>query len=228
MPVLLLIRHATNDFVKTGRLPGQTPNIHLNEEGRAQADALGQFLKGRKLDAVYASHLERAIETAWRVAAPHGLSIRIRPELADTNTGDLTGRFTKDLLEAPDTKTLWQIVRDKPSEACFPNGECLAAMQHRVVDALEQIAAAHPDPAPPAAPETQSETAIPSTVAVVTHADPIRAALAYFLGMPFDNFQRLGISPASISAVALGVDHATGNRFVHVVNVNQTLPDSTR
>ena len=63
MPILLLIRHATNDFVKTGRLPGQTPNIHLNEEGRKQAEALGESLRKRPLDAVYSSQLERAIET---------------------------------------------------------------------------------------------------------------------------------------------------------------------
>lgn len=235
MPVLLLIRHATNDFVKTGRLPGQTANIHLNDEGRAQAESLGRFLKDRKLDAVYASHLERAIETAWRVAAPHGLSIVIRPDLADTDTGDLTGRPTKDLGDAPDTRDLWKVVQTRPSEACFPNGECLAGMQQRVVAALEQIAACHPDPEPPLRADATQENGDvsagadpqpnmpPPVIAVIMHADPIRAALAHFLGMPFDNFQRLAISPASISAIVTGADHKTGNRFVSVLNVNQVV-----
>ena len=233
MPVLLLIRHATNDFVKTGRLPGQTANIHLNDEGKAQAELLGRSLKDRKLDAVYASHLERAIETAWRVAAPHGLSIVIRPDLADTDTGNLTGRPTKDLGDAPDTRDLWKIVQTRPSEACFPNGECLADMQKRVVAALEHIAAQHPDPEPPPQTHTKQENGSgsagadpqpndpPPVIAVVMHADPIRAALAHFLGMPFDNFQRLGISPASISAVMIGADRKSGQQFVHVLNVNQ-------
>ena len=236
--MLLLIRHATNDFVKTGRLPGQSANIHLNDEGRAQAESLGRFLKDRKLDAVYASHLERAIETAWRVAAPHGLSIDIRPDLADTDTGDLTGRPTKDLGDAPDTREIWQVVQSRPSEACFPNGECLAGMQQRVVAALEQIAARHPDPEPPPQTEAKQDGGAsdsvrvgagaegqpnmsPPVVAVVMHADPIRAALAHFLGMPFDNFQRLGVSPASISAVMIGADRKSGRQFIHVLNVNQ-------
>ncbi|MGQ9903765.1 MAG: histidine phosphatase family protein [Anaerolineae bacterium] len=230
MPVLLLIRHATNDFVKTGRLPGQSANIHLNDEGKAQAESLGRSLKDRKLDAVYASHLERAIETAWRVAAPHGLSIVIRPDLADTNTGDLTGRLTKDLGDAPDTRDLWKVVQTRPSEACFPNGECLAEMQKRVVAALEDIAAQHPDPEPTPQTHTKQENGSggadadpPPVVAVVMHADPIRAALAHFLGMPLDNFQRLGISPASISTVIIGADRKSGQKFVHVLNVNQVV-----
>lgn len=221
--------------MKTGRLPGQTANIHLNDEGRAQAELLGRSLKDRKLDAVYASHLERAIETAWRVAAPHGLSIVIRPDLADTNTGDLTGRLTKDLGDAPDTRDLWKVVQTRPSEACFPNGECLAEMQKRVVAALEQIAAQHPDPEPPPQTHTKQENGSggadadpqpndpPPVVAVVMHADPIRAALAHFLGMPLDNFQRLGISPASISTVIIGADRKSGQKFVHVLNVNQVV-----
>lgn len=226
MPVLLLIRHATNDFVKAGRLPGHSANIHLNDEGRAQAESLGRHLKDHRLEAVYASHLERAIETAWRVAAPHGLSVVIRRDLADTDTGDLTGRLTRELGDAPDTRDLWRIVQGRPSEACFPGGECLAAMQQRVVAALEEIAARHPDPEPPpeaaaaAGTDANQHIRTPPLIAVVTHADPIRAALAHFLGMPFDNFQRLGISPASVSAVMIGTDRATGNRFIHVLKVN--------
>jgi hypothetical protein len=57
MPILLLIRHATNDFVKTGRLPGQGPNLHLNEEGRKQAEALAKMLEKRPITAIYSSHL---------------------------------------------------------------------------------------------------------------------------------------------------------------------------
>ncbi len=234
VPVLLLIRHATNDFVKTGRLPGHIANIHLNAEGKAQAESLGRSLKNQKLDAVYASHLERAIETAWRVAAPHGLSITVRPDLADTDTGDLTGRLTQELGNAPDTRDLWKVVQTKPSEACFPNGECLAGMQQRVVAALEDIAAQHPDPEPPPADAKQQEGTVSAgaplqpnlplpVLAVVMHADPIRAALAHFLGMPFDNFQRLSISPASISAVMIGTDSKAGHRFVSVLSVNQVV-----
>jgi probable phosphoglycerate mutase len=227
MPTLLLIRHATNDFVKTGRLPGQTPNIHLNEEGRAQAEALGNLLKHRKLDAVYASQLERAIETAWRVAAHHGLSISIRPGVADINNGTFTGRMIKELSEDAATKDIWKVVVEKPSEAAFPEGEGMLQMQRRIVDTLMGIARAHPDideplsadqlkPDDKDAPTTYKR---PQTVAIVMHADPIKAALAHFLGMPFDNFQRLMIAPASISGVVVGLEE---NSKPMVLNVNQS------
>jgi probable phosphoglycerate mutase len=217
MPILLLTRHATNDFVKTGRLPGHSPNIHLNADGRAQAAALGAMLASRKLNAVYASHLERAIETAFRVAAPHGLPIHIRPGLADIDNGTFTAKTIKELSEGEETKALWKTVVDTPSLAVFPEGEGMLAMQARIVAALEAICAAHPDlPVPPkpgdpepVAPTTPVDPAapppeppkMPQTIAVVMHADPIKAAVAHYLGMPFDNFQRVGTSPASVTTV---------------------------
>ena len=236
MPILLLIRHATNDFVKTGRLPGHSPNIHLNEEGIAQAVALTQALSKRKLHAVYASHLERAIETAFRVAAPHGLPVNIRPAMADIDNGDFTGKSIKDISEGETTKDLWKVVVEKPSDAKFPNGEGMLDMQARVVGALEAIAAAHPDlvvedkdapkPDEPAA-DTTAEPKAPKmeqqVVAVVAHADVIKAALAHYLGMPFDLFQRLGTSPASVSTVMLHTDEKTGKQHIMVLSVNVTF-----
>jgi broad specificity phosphatase PhoE len=222
MPILLLIRHATNDFVKTGRLPGQMPNIHLNEEGRNQAEALGKYLAGHKLTAVYSSQLERAIETAWRVAAPHGLGINIRPTLADTHTGDYTGKTVKELAEGADSKEIWKTIVEKPSEGRLPNGESLLEMQQRVVAELERICAAYPDPEPPKQEEKQEPKQEPAQpppqpaiIAVVMHADPIKAAVAHFLGMPFDNFQRLLIAPASVSTVMVH------DKFAGLLNLNR-------
>ena len=225
MPILVLIRHATNDFVKTGRLPGQSPNIHLNAEGREQADQLGKYLSRRPIAAVYSSHLERAIETAWRVAAPHGLAISISPDLADTNTGDFTGRTVKELTESPENKAIWQVIVDRPSEGRMPNGESMLDMQRRVVAALERICAAHPDPEPPqeapagAGPVAPAQDMPqPPMIAVVMHADTIKAALAHFLGMPFDNFQRLMTAPASMNTVMVSPRQAA------ILNVNVTAP----
>ncbi len=229
MPVLLLIRHATNDFVKTGRLPGQTPNIHLNEEGRKQAKALGELLSKRPIDAVYSSQLERAIETAWRIAGPKQLPIFIRPALADINNGDFTGKTIKDLSEGEATKDLWKVVVETPSKAAFPNGEAMIDMQQRVVDALEAIIAAHPDVALPPEPAKEGEEKKeegegvkkrPQVVAVVAHADVIKASLAHYLDMPFDSFQKLGVAPASVSTVMVMIDDKTGKRHVMVNNVN--------
>ena len=240
MPVLLLIRHGTNDFVKDGRLPGQAPNIHLNEEGRAQADALGKLLDKQPVAAVYSSQLERAIETAWRIAAPRGLPIHIRPTLADTHTGDYTARTVKELSEAHETKDNWKTIVEKPSEGKMPNGESLLDMQQRVVAELEHICALYPDPEPPKPdesknsevsdvdvsevkvgdssqpPKPEKEPQPPSVIAVVMHSDPIKAAIAHYLGMPFDNFQRLGTSPASVSTVMVAGKHVAVLNLNHV------------
>jgi broad specificity phosphatase PhoE len=244
MPILLLIRHATNDFVKTGRLPGQTPNIHLNEEGRKQAEALAELLGKRPIDAVYSSQLERAIETAWRIAGPKQLPLFIRPALADINNGDFTGMTIKDLSEGEATKDFWKVVVETPSKAAFPNGEAMIDMQQRVVGALEAIITAHadveapPEPAkegeekkvesgekpasnnqPPAANDQQPKKR-PQIVAVVAHADVIKAALAHYLDMPFDSFQKLGVAPASVSTVMVMIDDKTSKRHVMVNNIN--------
>jgi probable phosphoglycerate mutase len=237
MPVLLLIRHGTNDFVKQGRLPGQHPNIHLNEEGRAQAEALRQLLDKQPITAVYSSQLERAIETAWRVAAPRNLPIHIRPALADTHTGDYTAKTVKEITESEASKQNWKIIVEKPSEGQMPNGESLLQMQARVVAELERICAAYPDPEPPKPDEAKAKAQTegnsnaadakadaqepplqpppPAVIAVVMHSDPIKAAIAHYLGMPFDNFQRLGTSPASVSTVMVSGQH------VALVNLNR-------
>ena len=220
MPLLLLIRHGTNNFVKEGRIPGQAPNIHLNPEGIAQAEALAKLLEKQPISVVYASQLERAIETAWRIAGPRGLPIHIRPALADTDTGDFTAKTSKELSEAPETKEIWKTIVEKPSEGRLPNGESLVEMQQRVVGELARICAAHPDPEMPKPIEGQppAPPPPPTVIAVVMHADPIKASIANFLGVPFDNFQRIGTSPASVSTIMVSDKH------IMVINVNR-LPE---
>ncbi len=218
-------------------MPGQAPNLHLNGDGRAQAEALAKLLEKQPIAAIYSSHLERAIETAWRIAAPRGLPIHIRRTLADTDTGDYTARTIKEISEAEGSRDSWKVILEKPSLARLPNGESLLEMQARVVAELTRICAAYPDPEPPkeasgehpdsgssdtakSAPPTQSspppEPPAPAIILVLMHADPIKAALAHFLGMPFDNFQRLGTSPASVSTVMVHGDQ------VMVMNINRT------
>lgn len=234
MPILLLTRHATNDFVKTGRLPGQSPNIHLNDEGRAQASRLAEALAGQTVAAIYTSQLERAIETAWMVAIKHNQSIIIRPHLADTDAGDLTGFVVNDISKDDRYKDAWKVIVEKPSEGRLPGGEGLADMQNRVVACLAAIVRSHPDAKPEPKPAQADQTnkvaeATPkesspvahepppmTVIVVVMHNDPIKAALANYLGMPFDNFQRLGCAPASVSAVM--VDNDNQAKMVSYIN----------
>lgn len=185
MTTILLIRHAVNDYVKTGRLAGWTPGVHLNDEGRAQAAALGERLAAVPLDQLYASPLERTMETAEAIRQhqPH-LTIQQHAGFGEVRYGDWEGREIAALAR----RKMWGVVQEYPSRARFPNGETLRGVQHRVVDAVEELALAHPR----------------QVVAVVFHADLIKLTLAHYLGMHLDNFQRIVVSPASISTLVLG------------------------
>ena len=185
MTVLLLIRHAQNEWVRTGKLAGWTPEIHLNDEGKKQAALLGQRLAEAKLQAVYSSPLERAVETAEAISQQHrDLEVQIHDGLGEVDFGDWQGKRLRKLARS----RLWQVVQNYPSGAQFPNGESFRQMQFRVVNALEEIAGQHPR----------------GTIAAVAHSDVIKAVMAHYLGMHLDLFQRLIIAPASISIVALG------------------------
>jgi probable phosphoglycerate mutase len=175
---LLLIRHAANDWVGK-KLAGWTPGVHLNEEGRAQAAALAERLAGVPLAAIYSSPLERACETAEPLAASHGLEIEMREALGETGYGDWTGRELKALKD----EALWPVVQIYPGGARFPGGESMREVQARVVAELDAIRDRHRG----------------ETVAAVLHADPIKLAVAHYLGLPLDLFQRIEISPASVT-----------------------------
>jgi probable phosphomutase (TIGR03848 family) len=186
MPLLLLIRHGENDFVKTGKLPGQSAGIHLNERGQKQAQALGEALKVVPIKAVYASPLERAMETAEPVAQARKLQIIQEPGLRDANVGKWQGKSLKSLRL---TKA-WRVVQSSPSRFQFPEGESFMDLQTRIVNALEGIIRKHNKPK--------------DIVAVVFHADPIKLAVAHFLGLPLDHFQRLSCDTGSLTAIFAG------------------------
>lgn len=181
MMSLLLIRHATNDWVGK-RLAGWTPGVHLNEEGVLQAATLAQRLADVSLAAIYSSPLERTLETAQPLAQAQGLTVQIRHSLGETQYGDWTGRSLEDLKD----EDLWPVVQVYPGGARFPGGESLQQVQARMVAEIDAIRDAHPE----------------QTVAVISHSDPIKMAVAYYTGLPLDLFQRLTISPASVTAFA--------------------------
>ncbi len=182
MPLILLIRHGENDYVKKGKLAGRLPDIHLNEKGRQQAQAVAERLKDAPLKAVYSSPLERAIETAQPLAEKRGLEVILRPGLQETDYGEWQDQSLKKL----GRQKSWKLVQSAPSLWRFPGGESFAECQRRFCAELEEIVHQH-DPK--------------DMVAVIAHADPIKLAVAYFIGLPLDNFQRLGVSPGSITAL---------------------------
>ena len=184
MLIFLLIRHGENDFLKQSRLPGRLPGIHLNERGREQAVALSETLKTLPIRAVYSSPLERAVETAGPLAESLGLPIQLRDGLLDSDVGEWQGMQIKTLRR----HSLWKLVQQQPSRACFPGGESFLEIQARLVGQIEAIRTAHEGR---------------DMLAVVFHSDPIKLVLAHYLGLPLDNIQRLSVSAGSVSILML-------------------------
>lgn len=181
MTLLLLIRHGANDWVH-GRLAGRIPGVRLNDEGRRQAQALAARLAPLPLDAIYASPLDRTVETAQAVAGPRGMTLRLVEGLQEVDYGEWQGAELKELYK----HELWPGVQHYPSGTRFPGGETLGEAQVRMVAALDALRARHPK----------------GVVAVVSHADIIKLAVAYYIGMHLDLFQRLEVSTCSVTALA--------------------------
>jgi probable phosphoglycerate mutase len=183
MTLLLLIRHGENEYVKSGKMAGRLPGVHLNEKGHKQAHALAEALKEVPLKAVYSSPLERAVETAKPIAESHKLKIVKEPALMETDIGKWQGRSWRVL----GLTKLWRVVQNAPSRFRFPEGESFLEAQTRYVNAIERIIRRHNKPR--------------DVIAVVFHADPIKLVVAQFLGMPLDHFQRLSCDTGSLTAI---------------------------
>ncbi|MEW5989561.1 MAG: MSMEG_4193 family putative phosphomutase [Chloroflexota bacterium] len=183
MATIILIRHGHNDWIDQKRLAGWTPGVHLSELGRRQAEEVGERLAALPVAAVYSSPVTRCVETAICIARPLHLAVIENEALGEVRYGEWEGRPMSDLTK----ESLWQTIQTTPSRVRFPGGETLCEVQWRAVTALEEIAQSHPK----------------QLVAVVSHADVIKLALAHFLGLHVDLFQRIVIAPASVSVMAL-------------------------
>lgn len=223
--VILLVRHGTT--TTTGKeLPGRAPGLHLAASGERQAAQVAARIvaatkppngdngqaghpgtgesaqsdpaspHGHGVAAVYASPLERAQETAAPIAAAVGLPIQVEDGLLELDVGDWTGLALAEAAKRPE----WATIQGYPSGFTFPGGESFLAMQARLVATLDRLRERHPG----------------QTIVAVSHADPIRAVVAHAMGTHLDHFQRIVVSPGSLTAIAFG------HRGPIVLTVNAT------
>lgn len=180
--LVLFVRHGKTPT--TGDLlPGRAPGLNLAEEGRAQAEAVAERLAALgKIAAVYASPLERTRQTAAAIGKRLGLKVTPDKGLLECDFGEWTGAKLKDLMKLPE----WSTVQRWPSGFRFPNGESFSEMQARITGTVNRLRARHAG----------------ETIALVSHADPIKAAVAEAIGTPLDLFQRIVVSPCSVTAIA--------------------------
>ena len=187
LTTLVLVRHAVTE--QTGpMLTGRNPGVDLSDDGRKQAQALADRLAALPVAAVYASPIERTTQTAAAVAERHALPVRELPGALEADYGEWTGGKLAELAKTE----LWKTVQRAPSRARFPGGESLAEMQARIVGCLEDVVSEHPG----------------EIVVVVSHADPIKSAIAHYTGLHLDLFQRIVVSPASVTAFQLSAHGA--------------------
>lgn len=187
--LVLFVRHGQTGT--TGKvLPGRARGLHLADAGRAQADRAAERIEaladtrresGSGVAAVYASPMERAQETAQPIARAVGRRVRTDAGLNECDFGEWTGKRLADLRRRPE----WRTVQQYPSGFRFPKGESFAEMQTRMTGAVAALVQRHPGEA----------------IVAVSHADTIKAALNDALGSHLDQFQRIVVSPCSISAV---------------------------
>jgi len=200
---LVLARHAVTE--QTGPLlTGRAPGVDLSEDGRKQAKALAERLADLPVAAVYASPIERTAQTAAAVAERHDLAVQSLAGALEADYGEWTGGKLADLAKTD----LWKTVQRAPSRVRFPGGESMTEMQARIVGCLEAVVADHPG----------------EIVVVVSHADPIKAAIAHYTGLHLDQFQRIVVSPASVTAFQLSAHGAAMVKCNDTGNLDELRP----
>jgi broad specificity phosphatase PhoE len=163
---------------------GWMPGWHLNASGKQQVERLTERLARLPIRAVYTSPLERALETAEPIARKHGLAAQPVDELGEMHLGEWQGLSMTEL----DRREDWRRFNTFRSGVRCPGGELMIETQTRMIRQIDCLTKQHPE----------------ETVAVVSHGDPLRAVVAYYLGIPLDLLLRFEISPASVSVVEVG------------------------
>jgi broad specificity phosphatase PhoE len=195
MTVFHLLRHGEHNVqgkICAGRMSG----VVLSDKGRAEAEAAALRLANSEIAAIYASPMERTRETAAIVSERLGsVPVTIRDDLAELDFGEWTGLTFDEVRKDP----RWPEWATHRSLSCIPGGETMRHVQRRVVEAVMEMRAAHPD----------------DHIAVVSHGDVIRAALVFALGMPLDFYARIEVATGSLSTMRID---ATG---IRVIAINQ-------
>lgn len=179
---MLFVRHGQTPT--TGQvLPGRAAGLHLSDKGREQAETVARRLADLpRVDAVYASPLERARETAAPIGKALGQRVLIDKGLLECDFGVWTGAKLSALMKKPE----WSTVQRAPSTFRFPDGESFVDMQSRMAHTVDTLRERHRG----------------GVVVCVSHADPIKALIAHAMGTHLDLFQRIVIGTCSVSAVA--------------------------
>lgn len=196
MTTVFLVRHGVHDLLDRV-LVGRCPGVSLNAVGREQARLMAARLAPERITALHSSPRRRARETAEPIGDALGLPVEVVAAVDEIETGAWTGRAFAELERDP----RWHHWNASRGTAQPPAGESMAAVQRRMLRHIDGFAARHPD----------------GRLVIVSHAEPIRAALIHYGHVPLDAFWRVPVDPASLATVRLdarGAEVIAGNERV--------------
>ncbi|MBI4785521.1 MAG: histidine phosphatase family protein [Chloroflexi bacterium] len=163
----ILIRHGQTEWNREERFRGHA-DIPLNETGKTQAQKIAARIAGEKIDVLYASPLQRTLQTAQSIAETHQLEIQKSDALLDLDVGALEGLTVDEARQAfPEVIDKWL---NAPGHVKFPKGDSLRAVRTRAEKLLDELAAQHDG----------------QTVALVSHRVVCHVVLCLALDMKLD------------------------------------------
>jgi probable phosphoglycerate mutase len=177
----LFLRHGISDANEKGVLAGRLPDINLSTKGREQARQLVKHIEDLQVHRILVSPLDRCLQTVEPYLASSGKRFYFEKSFIEMNYGDWSGQKLKELSKTKD----WKKVQSKPSEFIFPNGESFRNAQRRVLQQMKALAEKNPK----------------KNILIVSHGDIIKLAICASLSMKLDDFQRIVVDPASITAI---------------------------
>jgi broad specificity phosphatase PhoE len=182
---LILIRHGETEWNKQRRIQGCRSDTRLSPKGLEQADRLAAALRKERIDAICASPMKRASETAQIMAEVCKLPVHVFNELREIDAGELDGLFERDLTGP--YETAWKEFRNGNASTPLPGGESLQDLQKRTSWAVDRMLEKHID----------------GTVVVVAHLLANLVVVCQVLGINLSQLARLRQAPASITIMEL-------------------------
>ena len=190
---LILVRHGETEWNVQRRYQGQF-NVPLSSVGRKQAERIAQRLASQKIDAIYASDLERAWETAAIIAAKHNLAVAPEPRLRELKFGVLEGlTFDEAQMQYPEMITAWLKDFNQPPQGA----ETIDLFNTRIVSLLDELKQKHDE----------------ETLLLVGHGGSLSEILRVVLGLARAKRWYFEMENASLSEVSIAEDYVSLKRL---------------
>ena len=179
----ILVRYGETDWNQSRRIQGGNSDTQLNERGRQQAKRLATKLKQERIQAIYSSSLQRALDTAQAIAHYHQLKVEIEPSLNEIDAGELEGTPVDKIGDY--LNQLLTTMLQGESAFKMPGGESLAEVQRRAWSTIQRLVSQHPD----------------GVIVIVSHYFVILTIICSVLNLPLSQMSRLRLGAGSISTV---------------------------